>query len=607
MKNILKWLGLICAALVVLVVAASVALALFFPLDRIKDIAASELSKLLGRQVKIEKASFNIFTGLRLEKISISEKHEHIKRSFISADAIELHYDLWPLLRRRVVIRRIGLTKPEIFVQKEPSGGYNFSDLVLPKKPDQAAEKEKKGLPLELFVDSFYIKSGKLVYSDPPAGMETSINDFNLSVSGFGSALTEPLDIQMSTDVIYQGKKVPVSLACKAALDLPGEKILVSPISLSVAGERAAMSLAVSNFSKGPDITLDVSSVKISVDPLMEIFTSSDGEKPKTKQDITKTVDRFASSIPRSLKAKISADISNLTFRGFAVDKAILSLNLANKVVTTDIKEIKFYEGILSGSAGINLNVPGTAYETKGLKLTGFNAHPFSNAVIDNFLTNLDGYQDLRDKLHGKIDVSAAFSGRGVDTKVILKNLDGRAKLSVKDMELKKTKILSSIADIIRSNSLKNDIRAGKADAAATIKNGIVTFSDLALDHKEIRLNFKGGLDLERLRWVEGNRLTLALPPHATKDLSREYNLLRDPSGWLEATFELTGSLKIPVPRPVLDKPLDKAVKKAEEKVQKVIDEQKEQAKAAVTRQVSAEAERLKKEAADEIRKLFNF
>lgn len=606
MKNILKWLGILSAALVVLIVAASVALALFFPLDRIKDLAASELSKVLGREVKIAKASFNIFTGLKLENVSIAERHPHIKRPFVAAEAIELHYDLWPLLRRQIVIRRIGLTKPEIFVQKEPSGDYNFSDLVSPKKPDQAAEKEKKDLPFELFVDSFYIRSGKLVYSDPPAGMETSINDFKLSVSGFGAALTKPLDIQMSMNAVYQGKSFPVSLACRASVNLPEEKISLSPVTLSVAGEKADMTVKVSEFSRGPNISVDISSHKISIDPLMGIFSSED-KKPKEKTDVTKAVDRLTASIPRSLKASISADIHHLSFRGFDADRVALVLAMSNRIVSADIREIRFYEGSLSGKARIDLNVSGTAYSANDLKLTGFNAHPFSNAVIDNFLTGLDGYQDLRDKLRGKIDVSAAFSGRGVDPKVILKNLDGRATLSVREMELKKTKILSSIADIIKSNSLKNDIRAGKLDAAASMKNGIVTFSDLALDHREVRLNFKGGIDLERLRWVEGNRLTLALPPHATQNLSREYDLLRDSSGWLEAVFELTGSLKIPVPRPVLDKPLDKAVKKVEEKVQKVVDEQKEKAKAAVTQQVSAEAERLKKEAAGELKKLFNF
>lgn len=606
MKNTLKWLGMISAALFVLIVAASVAMALFFPLDRIKDIAASKISEALGRQAKIEKASFNIFTGLRLEKISVSEKYDRIKRPFVAAEALELHYDLWPLLRRQVVIRKIGLVKPEIFVQKTPSGDYNFSDMITPKKTDISPRKEKQDLPFELFVDSFYIKSGKLVYSDPAAGMDTSVNNFDLTVTGFTSSMNAPLDIRMSLDVIYQGKKVPVALSCKASLDLPQEKISASPLTLSVAGEKAAMSLAVSNFSKGPDITLDISSARISVDPLAEIFSSGD-KKPKEKADIAKTVDRFTSSIPRSLKAKISADISNLTFRGFTIDKTALSLRLLNKVAAVDIKEIKFYEGALSGSASVNLNVSGTAYEAKGLKLTGFNAHPFSNTVIDNFLTNLDGYRDLRDKLHGKIDVFASFSGRGVEPKTALKNLDGHAKISIINLELKKTKILSSIADIIRSNSLKNDIRAGKVDAAASMKNGVVSFSDLAMDHKEIRLNFRGGIDLERLRWVEGNRLSLALPPHATKDLSREYNLLRDPSGWLEVTFELTGSLKMPIPKPILDKPVERAIKKAEEKAQEIIDEQKEKAKEAVTQQVSAEAERLKKEAADGIKRLLKF
>lgn len=605
MKNIFKWVGIVLASLVVLIVIAAFALSMFFPLDKIKGFAEAELSKTLRREVKIEKASFNIFTGLKLEKISISDRDKGT-RPFISADAIELHYDLWPLLQRKVVIRQVGLAKPEIFIEKTAAGNFNFSDMLAIQKTDKNTQDKKTGLPFELFVNSFYVKSGKIVYSDRGNGTTSSINNFNLSVSGFELTMSKPVEIKASSDIVYQGKIVPIALSCKAKVDLPKEEVSVSPLIFSVAGENANASVSVSNFKKGPDISIDLASQKISVDPLLSIFASQD-KKTANKTDLTKTIDQLTASIPWKLKAKASVNISKLTFQNFTVDKAVLSMGLANKNASIDLKEINFYEGTLSGHLNANLNVSGIAYEAKGLKLSGFNAHPFSNSVIDTFLTNLQDYKDLRDKIYGKLDIGVSLSGRGIEPKMALKNLSGDAKLLLKDGEIKKTKILSSVGEILRSNSLKGDMKIGNLNADAGIKNGVINIRDLAFARKDLKLDFQGGIDLNRLIWIAGNRLTLSLAPQATTGLSKEFELLRDSSGWLEATFELTGSLKLPIPKPVFEKPIENLKKKAEEKARTIINEETEKAKTAITNKVSEEVEQLKKDAAGKIKGLIKF
>lgn len=605
MKNIFKWFGIVLASLAVLIAVAAVALALFFPLEKIKNFAAAELSKTLRREVKIEKASFNIFSGLKLEKISISDRQKDTK-PFISADAIELHYDLWLLLYRKIVIRRIGLAKPEILIEKYAAGDFNFSDMLTTQRTAEKPQVKKTGLPFELFVNSFYVKNGKIVYSDRGNGTTSSINNFNLSVSGFELTMSKPIEIKASSDIIYQGKVVPIALSCKTKVDLLKEEVYVSPLVLSVAGENANASVSVSNFKKGPDVSINIASQKISVDPLLSIFTSQD-KKTETKTDLTKTIDRFTASIPGKLKAKASVNISKLTFQNFTVDKIAFSMGLANKNASLDLKEINFYEGTLSGHLKANLNVSGIAYEAKDLQLKGFNAHPFSNSVIDTFLTNLQDYKDLRDKVYGKLDVAVSLSGRGVEAKTALRNLSGNAKLSLKDGEIKKTKILASIGDIIGSNSLKGDMKIGELNADAGIKNGIIDIRDLAFARKDLKLDFKGGIDLNKLLWVTGNRLTLSLAPQATAGLSKEFALLRDASGWLEVTFELTGSLKLPIPKPVFEKPIENLKKKVEEKARTIINEETEKAKTAISNKVSEEAEQLKKDAVEKIKGLIKF
>ncbi len=607
MKKLFKWLGIAAAAVIILVAVAAVSLALFLPLDRIKDMAAAELTKILRREVKIEKASFNIFTGLKLEKLSIADLERYGKRDFISADAIELHYDLWPLLRRRVVIRKIGLLKPQILIEKQPKGEFNFSDLLAPGKKDEVKKKEEKaGLPFELFVNSFYMKAGKITYRDRAADTVSGLSNFDMSVSGFELAMEKPIGFKASADVLYQGKPVPIALSGRIELELEKEKIKVSPLLLSVAGENASASVMVSNFKGGPDIVLDLSTKKLSVDPLIAVFSGQSAKKSKPA-DLTETVNSLTASIPRTLSLKASADIRVLIFQNFTVDRIALFAQLKNKKAAIDIKEIGFYKGVLSGALMADLNVSGLAYSAKDLKLSGFDAHSFSNVIIDTFLTRLEDYKDLKDKLYGTMDVGLSFSGRGVDPKAALKNLSGSASIDIRQAELKRTKILASIADLIRSNSLKSDLKLEKLTADASIKNMVVSIRTLAFAHKDLMLNFSGGVDLNSLTWVAGNRLSLKLSPRITTGLSREYDLLRDPSGWLEAVFELTGSLKLPIPRPVLDKPLDNLKKKAEEKVQALIDEEKKKAEEALKQKAAEETERLKKEASEKLRELIKF
>ncbi len=605
MKTIFKWLGIIVVSLIVIIIAAAIALAMFLPLDKIKEMAAAELTKALHREVKIEKVSFNIFTGLRLEKLSIADLPKNGKRNFISADAIELHYDLWPLLQRKIVIRKMGLAKPHIYVEKTLKGDFNFSDLLAPQKPSEKKQEPAGKLPFKLFINSFYVKNGQITYSDRAAGTTSALNNFNVSVSGFELAMDKPIDFKASSDVLYQGKSIPLALSGKVELALAKEKVSISPLSLSIAGETVNASVLASNFKGGPNISLTLASNKISVDPLLSIFAGP-GKKSKPV-DMTTSINQITASIPKTLILKTAVNVSNLTFQNFTVDKIDLSADLIRKNAIINLQEIRFYGGKLSGSISADLNVQGLAYQTKGLKLTGFDAHPFLNVIIDTFLTKLQDYKDLKNKLYGKLDVAVSFKGQGVDPKVILKNLSGDARVSITEAEIKKTKILSSVADILRSNSLKNDLKVKEIKADAGIKNSTIYVRRLAFAHNDFKLGFIGGVDLNSLTWVSGNRLTLNLAPQITTGLGKEYSLLRDASGWLEVTFELTGSLKMPIPKPILDKPLENLKKKVEEKAQTAINEEKKKAEITITNKASEEAARLKKEAGNKLKDLIKF
>jgi len=618
MKNLIKWVSIIVGILLLVLIIGAIALPFILPLEKIKDFAAAKISETINREVKVEKVSFNIFTGIKLEKLSISNRRGFAEKPFVSADAIALRYAFWPLFQRQIIIQELRLVKPEILIEKSAAGIFNFSDLTEKKAPLKKTEKkEAKELPFSMIIDTFSIRNGKITYADYGTKTSTELKDADLTVSGITLALIKPIGFGFSATANYKEKDVPIGFSGKVSLDLKNEMLKIPSLDLKVAGERANISASVSRFKAGPDIDFSISSRKLEVDPLLAVFTAG-ATAPKEKKKLprgalTKTVDGITASLPYKLKIKGNIDIDNLTFLNFKVDKAKLALGLANKQANANIKEIKFYNGTLSGKADIDLRTSGLGYSGE-FKLAGFDASPFTNAVVETFLTRLENYKDLTDKVYGTLDISLSLRGRGVEVPDIMANAVGEGTFSLKKGEIKRLKTIDAIADKIKTPALKQDLKISELTGSFTLKNQVIDVRDLKLLDHDINIMFKGGVDLGGLKFVSGNRLTLKGSPSITKGLSKEFNLFRDEKGWLEATFELKGDLKKPVPVPILEKPVEKAVGKVKLKIEaekieleRKAEEEKQKAEEAARKKAEEEKKRLEEEAKEKLKEMIKF
>jgi uncharacterized protein involved in outer membrane biogenesis len=603
MKKAIKWIAIVAGILIVLLIVGAVALPFVIPLEKIKDFAVVRISEAISREVKIEKVSFNIFEGIKLEGLSISNRPGFAKKSFVSADAIVLRYAFWPLFKRQIIIKELRLVKPEVLIEKNAAGEFNFSDLTQKRAPAKKPEKKEPGF--SVIIDVFSVRDGHIAYVDYGTKSSSEIKNADLTVSGITLALLKPLDLKFSGTAAYQKKVIPLSLAGKVGIDMANDTIKIPSLTLDVAGEKAAISANVSRLRAGPSIDFSISSRKLSVDPLLAIFAAgAPPKKEKTKRgELTQTINRATASLPRRLSLKGSIDIENLTFQEFKVDKAKLGLSLANKVVSADLKEIRVYEGMLSGKAVIDLNVSGLSYSLSDLKLSGFNAHHFSNAVVVTFLTRLPDYKDLVDKVYGTLDASLSLKGKGVEVPDIMANADASGSFSLKNGELKRLKTIDAIADKIKTAALKQDLKISELTGSFTFKNQVVDVKALSLKDTDINMKFKGGIDLGNLKFVSGNRLTLLGAPSLTRDLPREYTLMRNDQGWLEVTFELTGDLKKPLPALVLEKPLEKAT----EKLKLTIEAKKVEIEEAAKKKAEEEKKRLEEEAKKKLKEMIKF
>ena len=611
MAKLLKWFFIIIGLALAVLIIGSVLLTLFLPLDKIKDYAVARLSASLRREVRIEKVSFNIFSGIKLEKLYVGNRRGFANQPFVSADAIELRYAFWPLFSRQLLINEVRLVKPEVLVEKSSAGDFNFSDLLktspLPNNPTTPPAKGTAAkLPFDLLVSSFALTDGKITYLDHSAKSSSEIRNLNLRFSGFELFMLKPVTYSISADLIYQGQTMPVSVAGKLIMDLEKASVSLPDTTLAIAGEKAAITATIVN-RRSPEVNFSVASRSLSLDPLLAIFTSSAGAKkqPAKPGELTSMVNKAAASLPGNLSVKGDLDLENLTFQKFKADKINGNLSLFGKVVNAKIKQVKLYDGEMSGTLSADLNVPGLAYSVSDLRLSHFNAAPFSNAVVGTFLASLPDYKDLLDKVYGTLDLSASLKGRGVEPKDVMANLALDGSLTLKNGELKRLKTLAEVGKTLKSNSLQGDIKFGALYTAFSFKNQVATAKALKIEENDFKLYFNGGADLKTLKWVPGNRLTLKLAPALTTGLPKEFTVFRDSSGWLELTFEMTGDLKKPLPKPILAKPLEVAVGKLKVKIEAQKVSIEAEAKKAAQEQLDAEKARLKEEAKNQLQQLF--
>lgn len=566
MKKILKWVSIIVGSLIGLLIIAAVALPFFLPLEKIKDMATEKISEAINREVKIEKISFNIFSGVKLEKLSVSNRKGYAKNPFVSADVVELRYAFWPIFKRQIIVKEVRLVKPEILVEKNSAGIFNFSDLTKkkakkPAKKEKEEKKEKKK-SFSLIVDTFSIRKARITYADYVTKQTSEIKNADLRVSGITLSMLKPIGLKFNATASYKGKDIPLSLATKIGLDLKKQKISVPSLALSIAGEKVNLSANVSNWKTGLAVDFSLSSNKLSLDTFLAVLS---GGAPKEKKklapgELTKKVDKATAKIKSSYNINGNINVENVMFKEFSIEKIDLSLSLANKKAGLKIKEIALYDGKLSGTATVDLRKSGLSYDLKDLKLEGFNSTPLINDIVSVFLTKLPDYEDLKDKVYGKLSVGISLSGNGVETKEIFANAVGDGSFKLVGAEIKKMKIMTKIAETIKSNSLKEDMKFKDINAAFSIKNRVLTAKNLKFYDKDIQATFNGSVDLANLKWVEGNRLVVKVSPALSQGIPSEFNMFRDENGWFELTFEITGSLKAPLPKPILDKVIEKTI-----------------------------------------------
>jgi AsmA protein len=128
MKRFLKIVGIIIAVLIVVIMA----LPFLININTFRPTLESELSSVLGRQVKVGSLSLSLLSGgLSADNISIADDPQFSHSPFVQAKSLSVGVELIPLIFSRTLnIRDLTLNEPQISLVKSANGErWNFSSL----------------------------------------------------------------------------------------------------------------------------------------------------------------------------------------------------------------------------------------------------------------------------------------------------------------------------------------------------------------------------------------------------------------------------------------------------------------------------------------------
>lgn len=180
---------IILAIPTVLIVGGAIFLKLYFTSDRLKTLVIPKVEEATQRKVSVGDISLSVFPriAISMEQLTVSAPQGEAfdKAEFLSLDELILDISLFALLKDRVEIDEIVLTRPKLYLEVNRHGVANYSQPEEVKRakgapgqhPSQPAEQETTS-PLGIVLANFQVIDGEIDYVDKQADRRIYISDY---------------------------------------------------------------------------------------------------------------------------------------------------------------------------------------------------------------------------------------------------------------------------------------------------------------------------------------------------------------------------------------------------------------------------------------------
>src|SRR5690606_29789946 len=242
MGRLLKLIGIVIGALVVLVIVIAVGVALLFDPNDYKDQITAAVANATGHELTLEgDLELSVFPTLSISlgPARLSNAEGFGERPFAEIDRAALDVALLPLLGRRIEIGEARLDGLVLNLARDAQGRNNWQDLGgrggAPEEAPADAEGGGSAPDGGLSVEVSRVADSEVNWNAAATGGDWRRGDFNLVASNFGPGMAFP--VETSFTVTGEALRVGVGARTLATLSLEENTYRLENLAVTLAGE----------------------------------------------------------------------------------------------------------------------------------------------------------------------------------------------------------------------------------------------------------------------------------------------------------------------------------------------------------------------------------
>ncbi|MDO9026871.1 MAG: AsmA family protein [bacterium] len=296
MPKFLKIILIITAVLVVVFVAAGITLKMIFTPEKLRALIMPKIEEAVGRKVTVKSFSLKVWTGLgvELEGIELANAKGFAEKPMVKVESIVLKVNLLGLLKRQLVISSLVVDKPEIMIEKDIKGVFNFDDLIKPVPAGQKTAAPPSSSPVSLAMQSFRIKDGRFELGDKQGQVKAVASGINEELSLSADLKLENIRTKGTIKVTDITAEVPglkvskiyVNVSHDITVNLPKKIITINDITVAPQGIALSLGGTVAGFDSLPVLDLALKTTAIEI---KQIINALPPEIKAQAKDVTAT------------------------------------------------------------------------------------------------------------------------------------------------------------------------------------------------------------------------------------------------------------------------------------------------------------------------------
>ena len=258
MKRIIRAIGLIALVLILI----GVGLSLFINANQFRPMLEAELTRSLGREVKLGDLKLALLSGgVTAEDLSVADDRAYGNTPFLRAKSLHVGIEIMPFLTsRQLNVTALKIEQPDITLIQSASGEWNFSTLGSHATAAKAPESK-----LDLSVKLIKVTGGRLSIAHSVKGSKPQVfEDVNVEVRDFSAASVFPFSLKAKFagggDAKIEGKAGPINSAdtsltpLEASIDISHLDLVASGLAEASSGFAGLLTINASAISRGRQV-----------------------------------------------------------------------------------------------------------------------------------------------------------------------------------------------------------------------------------------------------------------------------------------------------------------------------------------------------------------